>query len=102
MDKIAELRAEIEKIAELPTITMQNVQTLAMLHGAICALECVADGDAEGELSDILPALHSYRAEHCTETLTQLCVEIADLCAAVYATTTCDAEREIFHRILNK
>lgn len=51
---------------------------------------------------DIFPALHKYKNEHNTTNLQKLCVEIADFCRAVYASTTSPQERQIFFDMLDK
>ena len=40
------------------------------------------------EAIDIFPALHKHKYEHTTDNLKKLCVEIAQFCRAVYASTT--------------
>ena len=54
------------------------------------------------EAIDIFPALHKYKYEHTTENLKKLCVEIADFCKSVYASTQSESERKIFHNVLDK
>lgn len=54
------------------------------------------------EAIDIFPALHKYKYEHNTENLKKLCVEIADFCKSVYASTQSESERKIFHNVLDK
>ena len=54
------------------------------------------------EAIDIFPALHKYKYEHTTENLKKLCVEIADFCRAVYASTTNEQERRIYFDMLDK
>ena len=39
------------------------------------------------EAVSIFPALHKYKYEHTTDNLKKLCVEIAQFCRAVYAST---------------
>lgn len=50
----------------------------------------------------IFPALHKYQYEHTTENLKKLCVEIAEFCSAVYASTQNDDERRIYKDMLEK
>lgn len=54
------------------------------------------------EAIDIFPALHKYKTEHSTDNLKKLCVEIADFCRAVYASTENEQERKIFNAMLDK
>ena len=54
------------------------------------------------EAIDIFPALHKYKTEHTTDNLKKLCVEIAEFCRAVYASTTNEQERKIYFDMLDK
>ena len=54
------------------------------------------------EAIDIFPALHKYKYEHTTDNLKKLCVEIAQFCRAVYASTTNEQERKIYFDMLEK
>ena len=54
------------------------------------------------EAIDIFPALHKYKTEHTTDNLKKLCVEIAQFCRAVYASTTNEQERKIYFDMLEK
>ena len=54
------------------------------------------------EAIDIFPALHKYKTEHTTDNLKKLCVEIAQFCRAVYASTTNEQERKIYCDMLEK
>ncbi len=54
------------------------------------------------EVVSIIPALHKYKADHNITNLQKLCVEIADFCRAVYASTTSPQERQIFNAMLDK
>ena len=54
------------------------------------------------EAIDIFPALHKYKTEHTTDNLKKLCVEIAQFCRAVYASTQNEAERRIYFDMLEK
>ena len=51
---------------------------------------------------DIFPALHKYKTEHTTDNLKKLCVEIAQFCRAVYASTQNEQERRIYFDMLEK
>ena len=51
---------------------------------------------------DIFPALHKYKTEHSTDNLKKLCVEIADFCRAIYASTENEQERNIYFAMLDK
>ena len=56
-----------------------------------------------GELiTGIFPALHKYKANHNITNLQKLCVEIADFCRAIYASTENEQERQIFNDMLDK
>lgn len=54
------------------------------------------------EAIDIFPALHKYQTEHNAVNLQKLCVEIAEFCQKVYASTRNDAERNIYYSVLGK
>ena len=54
------------------------------------------------EAVSIFPALHKYKYEHTTDNLKKLCVEIAQFCRAVYASTQNEAERRIYFDMLEK
>ena len=54
------------------------------------------------EAMDIFPALHKYQSEHSSVNLQKLCVEIAEFCRAVYASTQNENEREIYFGMLEK
>ena len=54
------------------------------------------------EAIDIFPALHKYKTEHSIDNLKKLCVEIADFCRAVYASTQNEQERHIYFSMLDK
>ena len=54
------------------------------------------------EVVSIVPALHKYKADHNITNLQKLCVEIADFCRAIYASTENDQERQIFNSMLDK
>ena len=54
------------------------------------------------EAIDIFPALHKYKYEHTTDNLKKLCVEIAQFCRAVHASTTSEQERKIYFDMLEK
>ena len=54
------------------------------------------------EAMDIFPALHKYQTEHNAVNLQKLCVEIAEFCRAVYASTRNDSERDIYFGMLDK
>lgn len=53
-------------------------------------------------ITGIFPALHKYKISHSTENLQKLCVEIAEFCRAVYASTRNDEERRIYKDMLEK
>ena len=54
------------------------------------------------EAVSIFPALHKYKTEHTTDNLKKLCVEIAEFCSAVYASTENEQERRIYFNMLEK
>ena len=54
------------------------------------------------EAIDIFPALHKYKTEYTTDNFKKLCVEIAQFCRAVYASTQNEAERKIYFDMLEK
>ena len=54
------------------------------------------------EAIDIFPALHKYKQDHTPENLQKLCVEISEFCRAVYSSTQNDAERKIYHSMIEK
>jgi hypothetical protein len=54
------------------------------------------------EAVSIFPALHKYKTEHSTANLQKLCVEIAQFCRAVYASTRNEQERKIYFDMLEK
>ena len=53
-------------------------------------------------ITGIFPALHKYKISHNTDNLQKLCVEIADFCRAVYASTKNEQERKIFFNMLDR
>jgi hypothetical protein len=55
-----------------------------------------------GEIVGIFPALHKYKISHNTDNLKKLCVEIADFCRAIYASTESPQERHIYFDMLDK
>ena len=54
------------------------------------------------EIASIFPALQKYKAEHTKANLQKLCVEIAEFCNSVYASTRSQGEREIYFSMLDK
>lgn len=54
------------------------------------------------EIVSLFPALHKYKTEHNTDNLQKLCVEIAQFCRAVYASTQNEQERKIYFDMLEK
>ena len=57
---------------------------------------------AYSEISDIFPALQKYKDEHNTANLQKLMVEILEFCRSVYASTQNEAERKIYHSMIEK
>lgn len=54
------------------------------------------------EAMDIFSALHKYQTEHNTINLQKLCIEIAEFCQKVYASTRNKQEREIYFGMIDK
>jgi predicted aminopeptidase len=54
------------------------------------------------EAIEIFPALHKYKTEHTIANLQKLCVEVADFCKAIYASTQSDEERKVYKTMLEK
>ena len=54
------------------------------------------------EIESIFPALQKYKAEHTKTNLQKLCVEIAEFCKSVYASTQNQEEREVYFAMLDK
>lgn len=54
------------------------------------------------EVVDIFPALHKYKKEHNVVNLQKLCVEIAEFCSQIYASTQSDEERKVYKSMLEK
>ncbi len=54
------------------------------------------------EIKSIFPALQKYKAEHTKTNLQKLCVEIAEFCKSVYASTQNQEEREVYYTMLDK
>lgn len=51
---------------------------------------------------DIFPALRKYKDEHNTANLQKLMVEILEFCRSVYASTQNEAERQVYHSMIEK
>ena len=58
--------------------------------------------DEYKEALDIFPALHKYKNSHNAVNLQKLCVEVAEFCQAIYASTQNEAERKIYNNMLDK
>ena len=54
------------------------------------------------EIASIFPALQKYKGEHTKANLQKLCVEIAEFCKSVYASTQNQEERNIYYSMLDK
>ena len=54
------------------------------------------------EAINIFPALHKYKEEHSIPNLQKLCIELAEFCSAVYASTRSPEEREIYRAFVSK
>ena len=53
-------------------------------------------------IEDYFPALQKYKDEHNAANLEKLCVEIIEFCREVYASTRNDAERKVYHAMVQK
>ena len=62
-------------------------------------LEKTSNGYSE---ENIFPALQKYKDEHNTANLQKLMVEILEFCRSVYASTQNEAERKIYHSMIEK
>ena len=62
-------------------------------------LEKTSNGYSE---ENIFPALQKYKDEHNTVNLQKLMVEILEFCRSVYASTQNEAERKIYHSMIEK
>ena len=51
---------------------------------------------------EIFPALKKYKDEHSTANLQKLMVEILEFCRSVYASTQNEAERKVYHSMIEK
>ena len=58
--------------------------------------------DAYSEIVDIFPALQKYKDEHNAANLQKLMVEILEFCRSVYASTQNEADRKIYHSMIEK
>lgn len=58
--------------------------------------------DAYSEIADIFPALQKYKDEHSAANLQKLMVEILEFCRSVYASTQNEAERKVYHSMIEK
>lgn len=54
------------------------------------------------EIASIFPALQKYKGEHTKTNLQKLCVEIAEFCKSVYASTQNQEEREVYYSMIDK
>ena len=54
------------------------------------------------EAVSIFPALHKYKILHTTDNLKKLCVEVAEFCRNIYASTQNEQERNIYYGMLDK
>lgn len=92
-----ELISEIEKLSEKPNLTDADIRTLS---GRLNELK--ATKDEISEAIDVLPALQKYKAEHSIINLQKVCVEIAELCGAVYASTQSEEERAVYRHMVER
>lgn len=58
--------------------------------------------NVHSEIADIFPALQKYKDEHNAANLQKLMVEISEFCHSVYASTQNEAERKIYHSMIEK
>lgn len=56
--------------------------------------------DEKREVADSFPTLNKYKKEHTLINLQKLCIEVADFCLAIYASTQSDEERTVFKKML--
>ena len=63
--------------------------------------ETLGKTNDDGEI-DFFPALRKYKEEHNTANLQKLMVEITEFCRSVYASTQNEAERKIYHSMIEK
>ena len=54
------------------------------------------------EAVEIFPALRKYKNEHNATNLQKLCVEVAEFCKAIYASTQNESERAIYKSMVKK
>ena len=109
MNKIEEIRTEIRKIAEHPTLTNEAVKQLNELYGAeqcLMSLEYKQPLSAASEETDgkveIFTTLVQYQNEHSIVNLKKLCNEVAEFCLAIYASTQSDEERKAYKDMVDK
>lgn len=65
-------------------------------------LELENQKNVYSEIESIFPALQKYKADHTKTNLQKLCVEIAEFCKSVYASTQNQEEREVYYTMLDK
>lgn len=53
-------------------------------------------------INEIFPSLEKYRTEHNAINLQKLCVEVAEFCRAIYASTQSDEERKVYKSMIEK
>lgn len=109
MDKLQEIRKEIQSITERPNLTYEAIKQLNELFGAEQCLMALQGNSVhlnaaanEKELVDLFPTLKTYQEEHTIPNLQKLCFEISEFCRAVYASTQNDAERQVYAEMLLK
>lgn len=86
-----------------------NRKSINNVEGGIMVLDKIEDNitpmqitDEYREAVDIFPALHKYKNEHNATNLQKLCVEVAEFCRNIYASTQNEAERKIYYNMLEK
>ena len=117
MEKLQEIRLEIEKIAERPNLTYEAIKQLNELYGAEMCLKGLSgktDNISMGseqsqvytnqakELREIFPALSKYQQEHNIDNLQNICVEAVQFCNSIFASTRNEEERNIYRKIFEK
>lgn len=57
---------------------------------------------SSAEQTGLFPALNAYRAERSDVNLQKLCVEMAEFCNAIFASTQNEKQRDIYRSMLQK
>lgn len=111
MDKLHEIRQELQAAISAPKLTREGVKLIGELYTAELAIKALEGKDAPAaqisaepteELTDIFPALDVYKKEHSAANLQRLCTEILEFCTAIYASTENPQERAIYFNMVEK